>query len=189
MLLGNEAIKSALESGAIYCDPAPEQIEGTHIDVRIGPDYWVADERIKESPLVIGGPDAEPAYFGSYTLHTAGETQGYIVLPPLTLVLAHTIEYIGPTVADLEPVMSGRSTLARWGVQVHLSAGWGDPGFCGRWTLELINFRKRPVWLPVGSRVASVGFFGVAGCSTLYTREYNRGPGDWNPLAMLPKGV
>lgn len=35
------------------------------------------------------------------------------------------------------PIISGRSSLGRLGVGVHVTAGFGDIGFSGKWTLEI----------------------------------------------------
>lgn len=180
MLLGNVAIREAIQAGHIVCDPMPAIIEGTHIDVTIGPFTWIA----ADGPVELATADSSEQYV-SFDASESGE----ILLPPGRLVLAHTHEFIGTTVPNLLPVMHGRSTLARWGVQVHLSAGWGDPGYASRWTMEIVNHRHDAVWLPVGARVACIAFMRVEGANSLYTRPYNAAANDWTPAAMLPKRV
>lgn len=182
MLLGNDAIREAIRAGHIVCDPMPAIIEGTHIDVTLGSFYWLAND--SPWPINIGEVDSASCYTG----HSAPE-DGAIELPPGRLVLAHTREFIGTTVPDLLPMMHGRSTLARWGVQVHLSAGWGDPGYASRWTMEIVNHRKHALYLPVGARVACIAFMSVLGNTSLYTRPYNAPSEDWHPRSMLPKAV
>jgi len=54
--------------------------------------------------------------------------------------------------------VSGKSTLAREGLQVH-AAGLVDPGFCGGLTLELKNLHHAdPLTLLVGEPIAQVKF-------------------------------
>lgn len=60
--------------------------------------------------------------------------EGY-VLRPGVLYLASTIEYT-ESLAHL-PTINGKSSLGRLGLSVHVTAGTGDVGFCGHWTLEL----------------------------------------------------
>lgn len=60
---------------------------------------------------------------------------GY-VLEPGKFYLGHTHEYTESH--NLVPLLEGRSSIARMGLSVHLSAGVGDIGFCGTWTLELV---------------------------------------------------
>lgn len=59
---------------------------------------------------------------------------GYLLLPGV-LYLGSTIEY---TETDhLVPSIDGRSSAGRIGLSIHETAGFGDIGFKGRWTLEI----------------------------------------------------
>jgi dCTP deaminase len=60
--------------------------------------------------------------------------------------------------ATCQGEVHGRSSLARKGVFVHVSAGFIDPGFRGQITLECINVSKDPVDLLPGDRVAQIVF-------------------------------
>ena len=58
-----------------------------------------------------------------------------LVLRPGKLYLGRTIEY---TKTDfLVPMLEGRSSIGRLGLFVHITAGFGDVGFSGYWTLEI----------------------------------------------------
>lgn len=58
-----------------------------------------------------------------------------IVLEPNKLYLGRTKEY---TETDrFVPMLEGRSSVGRLGLFVHVTAGFGDVGFCGYWTLEI----------------------------------------------------
>ena len=56
------------------------------------------------------------------------------------------------------PMYEGRSTVARIGVASHISAGFGDVGFNGAFTLELYNHAPYPVKLTPGMRIGQVAF-------------------------------
>lgn len=56
------------------------------------------------------------------------------------------------------PKIDGRSTLGRYFVMVHVTAGFGDIGFNGSWTLEIFNLGPSPVWLYEGMRIAQIYF-------------------------------
>lgn len=56
-------------------------------------------------------------------------------LEPGKLYLGRTIEYT-KTLRHI-PLLEGRSSIARLGISVHATAGFGDIGFCGFWTLEI----------------------------------------------------
>ena len=52
--------------------------------------------------------------------------------------------YLGSTIESTYtpkhiPCIDGRSSIARLGIFVHVTAGFGDIGFNGRWTLESIR--------------------------------------------------
>ena len=56
-------------------------------------------------------------------------------LEPNRLYLASTIEHT--RVNNCIPIIVGRSSLARLGLEVHKTAGFGDIGFNGFWTLQI----------------------------------------------------
>lgn len=58
-----------------------------------------------------------------------------LVLHPGRLYLAKTVEYT--ETHNLVPMLVGRSSIGRLGIFVHVTAGFGDVGFSGNWTLEL----------------------------------------------------
>ena len=60
--------------------------------------------------------------------------EGY-VLQPGVLYIARTKEIVGSK--EYVPCISGRSSIARLGIQVHITAGFGDVGFQGTFTLEI----------------------------------------------------
>lgn len=64
------------------------------------------------------------------------------IIPPEGYILKPGILYLGSTneftkCKDLIPCIDGRSSIARLGISVHVTAGFGDVGFCGKWTLEI----------------------------------------------------
>lgn len=56
-----------------------------------------------------------------------------VILKPGVLYLGSTMEAIGSD--DFVPMYEGRSSMARLGIQSHISAGFGDVGFKSHWTL------------------------------------------------------
>lgn len=58
-----------------------------------------------------------------------------MVLEPGRLYLGRTYEY---TKTDrYVPMLEGRSSIGRLGLYIHVTAGFGDVGFSGYWTLEI----------------------------------------------------
>ena len=62
-------------------------------------------------------------------------------MQPQTLYLGRTVEFTRTN--NYVPMLEGRSSVGRLGLFVHITAGFGDVGFAGYWTLEM--FCIRPV--------------------------------------------
>ena len=90
------------------------------------------------------------------------------------LYLGATVEYTESN--KLVPAIEGRSSLARMGLQVHVTAGFGDNGFCGEWTLELTVVH--PLRVYAGMRVCQICYTPLIGMPTEYAGKYQqqRGP-------------
>jgi deoxycytidine triphosphate deaminase len=80
--------------------------------------------------------------------------------------------------AGYVPSIETRSSLARLGVSCHLSAGWGDDGFDGHWTLEITV--THPIRLYPGMRVCQVAFSPLRGDRLPYRGKYQ---GQSGPVA------
>lgn len=61
-------------------------------------------------------------------------SNGYVLKPGI-LYLARTMEYT--ETHKFIPMLEGRSSVGRLGISIHSTAGFGDIGFCGYWTLEI----------------------------------------------------
>lgn len=93
--------------------------------------------------------------------------------------------------------MQSRSTWGRNGLAVCFDAGWGDPGYVNRWTLEVYNLNQRhSIVLPVGERIAQLVFMHtgeVKGDYTTLSGKYtpslnlNELIEQWTPEQMLPR--
>lgn len=85
------------------------------------------------------------------------------VLPPQGFVLGGLAEYVRIP-PELVCRVEGKSSLGRMGLEVHLTAGYIDPGFNGRITLELYNVHRRiPLLLWPGDLIAQLSFEMTAG--------------------------
>jgi dCTP deaminase len=56
-------------------------------------------------------------------------------LEPGRLYLGRTVEFTKSL--KHVPLLEGRSSIGRLGISIHATAGFGDVGFCGFWTLEI----------------------------------------------------
>lgn len=81
------------------------------------------------------------------------------VLEPNRLYLARTVEYT--ETRNLVPMLEGRSSVGRLGLFVHVTAGFGDVGFKGYWTLEM--FCVQPIRIYAGVEVCQVYYHTLEG--------------------------
>lgn len=94
---------------------------------------------------------------------------GYLIWPG-TVYLGHTVERIHSD--EYAPMIDGRSSVARHGLVIHLTAGFGDVGFNGQFTLEIANPGKYPIVIYPGTRIGQVFFEKVEGDIELYNSGY-----------------
>lgn len=93
--------------------------------------------------------------------------EGY-VLQPGQLYLANTAEWT--ETYNLVPVLYGRSSLGRLGLFVHITAGFGDDGFKGKWTLELMVVK--PLRIYAGMKICQIIYQGLEGENLPYAGKY-----------------
>jgi dCTP deaminase len=82
-----------------------------------------------------------------------------ILLETNKLYLGRTIEY---TKTDkLVPMLEGRSSIGRLGLFIHVTAGFGDVGFAGFWTLEI--FCVQPIRIYAGVEICQIYYHSIEG--------------------------
>jgi dCTP deaminase len=70
-------------------------------------------------------------------------------------LLAHTMETVDVP-PDLVGLVTGRSTVGREGLMIHITAGLCDPGYRGQITLELCNVSGSAVRIEPGQRIGQI---------------------------------
>jgi len=98
-----------------------------------------------------------------------------MTIPPEGLVLGPNQLYLGRTAErtethNLVPMIEGRSSVGRLGLFVHVTAGFGDVGFCGYWTLEM--FAVQPVRIYPGVPICQIFYHELHGDFTAYDSKY-----------------
>lgn len=83
--------------------------------------------------------------------------QKRLVVPPRGFALGRTEEWVNIP-DDMVANVEGKSSLARLGIFVHITAGFIDPGFRGTITLEFFNGSPRYVELVAGIRICQIAF-------------------------------
>ena len=88
-----------------------------------------------------------------------------LLLEPNRLYLGRTNEYTETN--NLVPMLEGRSSIGRLGLFIHVTAGFGDVGFSGYWTLEI--FCIQPVKIYAGVEVCQIYYHTIEGDYNIYT--------------------
>ncbi len=102
-------------------------------------------------------------------------TDDSFILGPGQFILGATLERICLP-ADIVGQLTGKSSLARLGVMVHVTAGFIDAGFShppAQITLEIVNVGARPVKLHAGMPIAQMVFTRTAICEVPYNAKPN----------------
>jgi dCTP deaminase len=97
-----------------------------------------------------------------------------MLLDPGKLYLGRTIEYT--ETGKYVPMLEGRSSIGRLGLFVHITAGFGDVGFSGFWTLEM--FCVQPIRIYPGVQICQIFYHSIEGDYELYTSgKYQKNSG------------
>ena len=109
-------------------------------------------------------------------------TTSKITIPPEGLVLQPGRLYLGRTeeyteTHNLVPMLEGRSSIGRLGLFVHVTAGFGDVGFKGYWTLEIHCIH--PIKIYAGVELCQIYYHTIKGAYTDYasTGKYQNNKG------------
>jgi len=91
-----------------------------------------------------------------------------LLLQPQRLYLARTQEW---TSTDYYvPMIEGRSSIARLGLFIHASAGFGNIGSSGYWTLELVATQSLRIY--PGIQICQIYFQELQGRFDMYSKKY-----------------
>lgn len=108
-------------------------------------------------------------------------TASTVILPEEGMVLLPGKLYLGRTVEYTEtdafvPMLEGRSSIGRLGLFVHITAGFGDVGFSGYWTLEM--FCVQPIRIYPGVQICQIFYHSIEGDYELYkSGKYQKNKG------------
>lgn len=111
-----------------------------------------------------------------------------IVIPPEGLILTPNQLYLGRTrerteTHNLVPQIEGRSSIGRLGLFVHVTAGFGDVGFCGYWTLEM--FAVQPVKIYPGVPICQIFYHQILGDFVPYNSDKYQHNHDIQPSLLF----
>jgi dCTP deaminase len=94
-----------------------------------------------------------------------------ITLPPEGMLIEPGKLFLGRTVEHtrtfgLVPMLEGRSSIGRLGLFIHVTAGFGDVGFSGYWTLEI--FCVQPIRIYPGVQICQIFYHTIEGAYENY---------------------
>lgn len=214
----NTQIRAALADGHIVCTPFyDKQVSQASLDVTLGYYYYRTSQSHrgyvynpfseKDVRRYFGEPhQAVPqrdwcSKNGVSLLEGIPADHPVIPLGPGERILAHTHEFFGIKPPGAAEVKS-RSSWGRNGVAVCFDAGWIDPGYINRLTLEIYNLNEHEtILLPVGERIAQIIFHETGevegnygeGRDEGFSGKYQQGTdlntliATWTPEQMLPR--
>lgn len=165
MRLTDREIYQYLQEGKIKIDPTPgyDKISGVTVDIRLGNKFRVFQDHA--APYIdLSGPKAEvqEALNSVMSDEIALPEDKAFFLHPGELALAHTYESV-TLPADIVGWLDGRSSLARLGLMVHVTAHRIDPGWSGKIVLEFINAGKLPLALKPMMKIGALSFETLSG--------------------------
>lgn len=214
----NKQITEAIDSGHIICMPFnPRHVSHASLDVTLGY-YFYRTERAQDHPVYnpFDEHDVTRYFEGAQTavphkkwcdengikpLRGVPPDHPIIPIRPGERILAHTHEFFGIKPPGACEVKS-RSSWGRNGVAVCFDAGWIDPGYINRLTLEIYNLNQSEIMLlPVGERIAQIVFHETGEVEGNYgegrhhgfSGKYQAGTDlkqlirTWEPSMMLPR--
>ena len=162
MVLSDKTIREELASGRLIVDPLElDRIQPASIDLHLDCVLRVfrlshrahidVREPVESLTEVVQMEDDTPFFLqsGEFVLASTSET---ITLPD-----------------DIVGRLDGRGSLGRLGLLVHATAGFVDPGWTGKLTLELSNASKMPIAIYCGMKIGQISFLRL---STPVERPY-----------------
>lgn len=180
ILSGNEIVEN-ITKGLISITPfIRKHVNPVSVDLTLGKQVSVYKSVIngdwsKNEDGIVGGsiyphsynpPKIQPPSSGYLDARVKNEVLEYeledgeaILLKPGIGYLMHTAERVWTD--TFVPVLDGKSSIGRLFTMVHVTAGYGDPGFNGQYTLEVVVIN--PVIIYAGMRICQMRFHTICG--------------------------
>ena len=171
MILTGQRILKEWRAGRIKISPfKPDQINPNSYDFRLGAvlkiyEKYFLDPRQHNKTRQIKIPES-----------------GLVIMPG-RIYLGHTVEIMGSDV--FVPIIRAKSSIARLGLFVHVTADLIDIGSHNQWTLQLNPVQ--PIRLFPNMLIGQVTFWKVLGEITLYKGKYQGSMGPYESLSYKDK--
>ena len=173
MRLSDGDIEAKLATGDITISPAPDDnaIAGISVDLRLDHRFRVfSNNSVTHLDLSGDREQLERDIDRIMSKEIEIEKGQALYIHPGELILGATMESVSIP-DDLVGWLDGRSSLARLGLMVHVTAGRIDPGWEGQIVLEFYNNGKLPLALRPGMVICAMSFETL---SSPAKRPYNK---------------
>lgn len=154
MILSGKEIQKRQGKDIIITPYSPSQINPNSYNLRLANELLVYNEPVLDMKQKHSAT--------ALTIPKEG-----LLLEPNRLYLGRTVEYT--ETHNLVPMLEGRSSIGRLGLFIHVTAGFGDVGFKGYWTLEI--FCIHPIRIYPNVEICQIYYHSVLG----ETEEYKSG--------------
>jgi len=167
-ILSRLAIARRLEGGEIKIEPPPkeEDYDSDAVDVHLGNHVyeWMAMPLGATISISLWKktPDefSYKSFSAQYLREVPPDNAGIITLRPQKFYLADLQQHT-TLPCDIAMHLQGKSSLARMGMLVHLTAPHAHAGWCGRLTLEIYNLGPFNIEMKPGMTIGQLTFWRV----------------------------
>lgn len=157
MILSSIDIAKALKNQSLTIDPLPEisSIDSSAVDLRIGGPFFVWNSSLVQQKGVDVTVNLDSFKYQSladpYLSEVQKEANGQYTIEPNKFYLSATHERVHlPIKSRLAARVEGKSSLARLGLVIHMTAPTIHCGFDGVITLEIFNYGPFPLRVTPG---------------------------------------
>jgi len=165
MRLCDRDILKAFENGRISVQPQPSEdsISGVSVDLRLGNRFRTFNSHTTPFIDLSGSrADVDESIEKIMSDEIIINDNNEFFLHPGELALGITYESV-TLPDDIVGWLDGRSSLARLGLMVHVTAHRIDPGWSGNIVLEFFNSGKLPLALRPGMSIGAISFEQMSG--------------------------
>ena len=154
MILSGQQIESRIDDDIIIDPYNPNQLNSNSVNLTLHDELMTYEEVVldmRKANRVRRIPIPQDGY----------------VLKPNQLYLARTVERT--ETHNLVPMLEGRSSVARLGLFINATGGFGDVGFCGYWTLQM--FAVQPFRIYPGIPICQIFYHEIIGDFLEYSSD------------------
>lgn len=152
MIISGKEIKRRLDTDIIIDPFNDTQLGPNSYNLRLHRELIIYDEEVLDMKK-------------KHRLKTVIIPEEGLVLRPGQLYLGRTMEFTQTN--NLVPMLEGRSSIGRLGLFIHITAGFGDVGFKGYWTLEISCIH--PIRIYPGVEICQIFYHTIDGDFNVYS--------------------